>query len=134
MAMDMEQLTKRFVELRDKIKEIEDKCKADVKTLKEYQEKVAGHIHTFLTENKLQNLKTATGTCYVKVRRTASLSDPDAFMTYVVDNQAFDLIDRRANSTAVQEFVKKFKSLPPGVNLNTIEDVGVRRGDLVPKE
>lgn len=129
MADDMELRTAQFIQTRDLIKKIEDETKEKLKPLRQIQELLAGRIQAFMVENSLVNLKTKAGTCYTTTKRTASLSDPDAFMTYVIEHNAFDLLDRRANSTAVQDFVKKFKALPPGCNLNTIETVGVRRGN-----
>jgi hypothetical protein len=48
-------------------------------------------------------------------------------MRYVIANQKFELLDRRANVTAVKEFVKENKEQPPGCNLSAVETVGVRR-------
>jgi hypothetical protein len=55
------------------------------------------------------------------------LADPEAFMKYVIDNQAFDMLDRKANVTAVKEYVQETGALPPGVNLSSIKTIGVRR-------
>lgn len=125
---DMEKRTRQFVEVRDRIKALEDAHKLNIKPLKEIQEVLAGRIQAFMAANNLENLRTKAGTCYTTVRHTASLSDPEAFMTYVKSHNAFDLMDRRANSTAVRDFVKQNKALPPGCNLTAIETVGVRRG------
>lgn len=125
---DMEKRTRQFIEVRDKIKQLDDEHNAKIKPLKEIQEILAGRIQQFMSANNLKNLKTAAGTCYTTTRVTASLADPEAFMKYVIDHAQFDLLDRRANSTAVKDFVKKNKALPPGCSLNTIETVGVRRG------
>ena len=66
----------------------------------------------------------ARSTC--RIKHTASLGDPDAFMDYVMKNGAFELMDRRANSTACREFAEEHGSLPPGVKLNSTRTVGVR--------
>lgn len=124
---DMEKRTAQFIQVRDLIRKLEEEHKAVTKPLKEIQETLAGRIQQFMAANKLENLKTKAGTCYTTTRRTATLADPEAFMKYVIEHSAFDLMDRRANGTAVQDFVKKYNALPPGVNLNSIETVGVRR-------
>lgn len=82
---------------------------------------------TFLEKTGSESVRTAHGTCYASTRHTASVSDADAFMKYVLDHQAFELLDRRANSTAVKDFVKANNSLPPGVNLNAMRTIGVRK-------
>jgi len=44
----------------------------------------------------------------------------------VIANKQFDLLDRRANATACRELAEK-GTLPPGVKLNTIRTIGVRK-------
>lgn len=124
---DMEKRTRQFIEVRDTLKRMDAEHKEKCKPLREIQEVLAGRIQAFMTANGLENLRTNAGTCYTTTRRTASLADPEAFMRYVIEHNAFDLMDRRANSTAVQDFVKKNHALPPGCNLSSIETVGVRR-------
>jgi len=48
-------------------------------------------------------------------------------MKFVVDNNKFELLDRRANATAVKDYVAANNVLPPGCNLSAICTVGVRR-------
>lgn len=125
---DMEKKVAQFVTIRDIIKGIEDKCKDEVADWKRSLEKLRGELQAFMTENNLENLRTGAGTCYTSSKTTASLADPQAFMDYVIEHKAFDLIERRAKADAVKDFVKEHKSLPPGCNLNTIETLNVTRG------
>lgn len=131
---DMEKRTRQFIEVRDKIAEVKDRQAAELKPLLEIQEVLAGRIQAFMQANKLENLKTSAGTCYVSTRYSASLADPEAFMQYVIANSAFDLMDRRANVTAVKDFVSAHKQLPPGCNLSAIETLGVRRPGSAKKD
>jgi hypothetical protein len=124
---DMDKRTQQYIDVRDALKRVDDEYALKRKPLLELQEILAGKIRYFMDANHLKNMKTKHGTCYTSVRRTASLQDPDAFMKYVTENGAFELLDRRANSTAVQEFVKQHNTLPPGCNLSSIQTLGVRR-------
>lgn len=124
---DMAKRTDQFIQVRDTIKRIEAEHVAKLKPLREIQEILAGRIQAFMDANNLENLKTAHGTCYKSTRHTATLADPKAFMDYVISMKQFDLLDRRANATAVKAFVQQHKQLPPGCNLNAIETLGVRR-------
>lgn len=127
MTEDMRKRVLQFIQIRDKLRELEDAHKQKCKPLRDLQELVGARIQQFLSDHKLENLRTEAGTCYISTRHTASLADPEAFMTYVIDNKLYDLLDRRANSTAVKAFVEKHNALPPGCNLNAFETVGVRR-------
>jgi hypothetical protein len=48
-------------------------------------------------------------------------------MDYVTNNGAFDLLDVRANKTAVEGFLDEHQDLPPGVNVRREIAVGFRR-------
>lgn len=124
---DMAKRIAQYIQVRDRIKEIEDETKAKLRPLRDVQEVLSGIIQGFMDTHNLENLKTEHGTCYKSTRHTASLADPEAFMNYVIQNGKFDLLDRRANATAVKDFVAANKALPPGCNLTAIQSLGVRR-------
>lgn len=118
----------QYVAIRDKIRQIKERHEAELKPLLEVQELVGAWLDQFLTNSGSTGVKTAHGTCYKSTRYTASLADADAFMGYVIKTGEFELLDRRANPTAVRDYAKEHDgNLPPGVNLNAISSVGVRR-------
>lgn len=125
--VDIGERVRQYVWLRDQKEKAKKEYLKKVADLDECLEAVAGHLFKFIETHKLENLKTEYGTCYIYSRTTASLQDPEAFMKYVIDNQRWDLMDRRANATACKEFADEHKTLPPGCKLTTLSDVGVRR-------
>jgi hypothetical protein len=127
MTEDIEKRVEQYVAIRDDIRAMEAEHEEKVSKRKEILEKLAGIIHRFMEAHKLENLKTAAGTCYISTRWTASVADADAFMRFVIDNEEFDLLERRASATAVRDYVEKHNHLPMGVNLNALSSVGVRR-------
>ena len=127
MTEDMEKRTEQYIQVRDALARVDAKWEKERKPLLEIQERLSGRIRKFMDDNKLENLKTAHGTCYTSTRFTASLADPDIFMKHVIATGQFDLLDRRANSTAVKDYVNEHNELPPGCNLNAVQTVGVRR-------
>lgn len=128
MVEDAEKRIRQYVQVRDVLKRLDEEHDAKRKPLVELQQILSGKLQEALTANNATSLKTEAGTCYISTRYTTSLADPDAFMKHVIANGDFDLLDRRANATAVKEYVGKNNSLPPGCNLNAIQTVGVRRG------
>ena len=129
MTEDINKRVQQYVQIRDLLKAMDAEHEAKRKPIVELQQILSGRIQQFMVDNKItKGIRTEAGTAYVSTRYTASLADPEAFMKYVIENKDFDLIDRRANATAVKEYVGKHNSLPPGCNLNAIQTVGVRRG------
>ncbi len=118
----------QYVALRDHIKKLDEAHEAAKKPFADALNELNGHLQIFLDESGSDSVKTKWGTCYKSTRYTASLLDAQAFMNYVIQNEKFELLDRKANSTAVRAFVEENGGLPPGCNLSALSTVGVRRG------
>lgn len=124
----IDDMVARFIEIRDVLKALDDAHEAKRKPLLEAKEQISGMLMSFLDENKLDNAKTKHGTVHTTTRSSTSLADAQAFMDFVILNGRWELLDRRANATAVKDYVKENDGqLPPGVNLSAIKTVGVRR-------
>jgi hypothetical protein len=121
------QRVQEYITIRDKLKEIDDEFDAKRKPYVELQNLLTGWLQTFMETAGADNIKTPYGTCYNSTRYTASLADPQVFMDFVENTKQYDLLDRKANVTAVKAYVEEHKTLPPGVNLSAIKTVGVRR-------
>lgn len=117
----------QYIRIRDALKVLEEKYETERAPLVEMQNLLTGWMMEFLDKAGASAVKTKYGTCHTSTRYTASLADPDAFMKFVIANNKFELLDRRANATAVRDYVAENKALPPGTNLNSIRTLGVRR-------
>jgi hypothetical protein len=126
-SIDIATRVDQYVKLRDKIKELDDTHKATMKPMKELLDDLNADLLARLNDAHGNSISTDFGTVYRTEKKTAPLADPEVFMQYVVENEAWDLMDRKANVTAVAEFVEEHKTLPPGCNLNISYVVGVRR-------
>jgi hypothetical protein len=117
----------QYVALRDKIKAQDDAHKVAMKPAKETLEQLNSVLLAHLISLSVNSASTDGGTVYRTEKKSASLADAKAFMDYVIANQAWDLLDRKANTTAVEEFIKGNAAPPPGVNFSSTYVVGVRR-------
>lgn len=122
-----EKWTGFYVKLRDKKKEIEERHKAELAELNDTMTKLSAKMMEMLDKVGAQNIKTSEGTVYASSKYSASLADPKAFMDFVIANNKFDLLDRKANANACRDYVAETGSQPPGVNLTSIRTLGVRR-------
>lgn len=48
-------------------------------------------------------------------------------MEYIIENEAWDLLEKRASKTAVRSFLETHKVLPPGAEITTRIEVNIRR-------
>lgn len=124
----------QFLLLRTAIDEIEEAVKKELKPLRDIKEALAGCFDKFLTATGQQSAVTPAGTVHWNTRYTASLSDPQAFMNFVLEEKRFDLLERRASVAGVEEFIEKEHVVPPGVNLNRIRTIGANKPGEKAKE
>jgi hypothetical protein len=118
----------QLVMIRDEIERVEEEQKKQVAPLKAVRDRIIGELLMFLEQTGQKSAKTAEGTVSIKVTYTAPLTDPDEFMTFVRENDAYELMDRRANATACKEYAEEHDgALPPGVKLNSKRSVGVTK-------
>lgn len=122
-----ERYIEAYVKLRDRISDAAKAFEETMKPDKELMDMLTAWLTNRLEAVGAESVKTKAGTAYTTTRYTASLADPKAFMDFVIANNKFDLMDRKANAPAVRDFVKETGSLPPGANLSAIRQVGVRR-------
>lgn len=125
--LDISKRVDQYVRLRDEIKRLDDEHKERMKGHREVLEKLNNVLLSHLNDINGDSVRTDTGTVYRSAKKSASLADPDAFMRFVIGEQAWDLLDRKANVTAVADFIEENESPPPGVNFSTTFVVGVRR-------
>jgi hypothetical protein len=124
---DINKRVEQYVKLRDMIKAKNDDHKKSMKPLNETLEQLNSVLLAHLNGIGGNSVATDNGTVYRTEKKSASLADAQAFMDYVIANQAFDLLDRKANVLAVEEHIKGNDAPPPGVNFSSTFVVGVRR-------
>lgn len=126
--IDVDKRVGQYVALRDKIKELDDKHKEDMKPYRDMLEQLGNMLLGHLNSTNVESVRAAAGTFFKTTKKTASLEDPEAFMRFVISNQLFDMIDRKANVKAVDDYIQTHKALPPGVKFTERVEVNVRRG------
>lgn len=119
----------KYVQLRDKMKEIQERHKAELAPYKEAMEKLEAFFLNSLTALGSDSMSSHQyGTVYRSVRTSATLADPDAFRRHVIGSEAWDLADIRANAPAVAAFMNEHNGeTPPGVKFSQFTTVGIRR-------
>jgi hypothetical protein len=124
---NFDELVAQYVKLRDSLKAADEAHAEKTKMAKDYRSALEAKLLERLNAVGGDAISTGHGTAYRTTRRSATIKDAEVFRTYVIDQEAFDLVDWKANANAVDDFVKSEGSLPPGVNLTTAYTVGVRR-------
>lgn len=116
-----------YVRLRDQKAELKAQQAEAMKPYDEALAKLEAEALQILSDTGVESMKTSAGTVYKSVATSATVQDKSAFMDYIREHQAFDLLDVRANKTAVQDFVTENQDTPPGVVIRREMKVGFRR-------
>jgi hypothetical protein len=119
---------KEYVRKRDGLARFDDAVREKRKELfLDSMNELTGKILAALDATGQESARTEFGTASVNVRYDASCSDPDAFVEFVRKNDAWELMERRAGSVACRAFLEEHGQLPPGVKINAVRGIGVRR-------
>lgn len=124
---DVAKRVEQYVKLRDHIKKLNDEHKKKMAPFNDTLEQLNACLLSHLNSSNAESMRTEFGAVYKSEKKTASIADAQAFMDFVIANNAWDLLDRKANVTAVEEFMKSKNAPVPGVNFSTTTVAGVRR-------
>ena len=133
MTTTLDDRVKQYLELRRLKKDIETRHKEELAPLKEVMGELEGILQAHLREHKLNSANTSHGTFYQSTRWTASVKDTTAFLEYVVEHQAWDLLERRCNPTAGIDYTTRHGIPPPGVQLSSFTKVHILSPNEKPK-
>jgi len=125
--VNLDALTEKVIRLRDAIKEADRKHKEKIAPAKDKLEAMENTLLAELNKLGINKFGGKHGTVFKSSRSSATIADGSVFRDYVISNGGWDLVDWRANATAIAEHITEHHVPPPGVNFATIVTVNVRR-------
>lgn len=126
--MKLDTLVSGYISLRDAIEADETEFKAKVKPKKEMLEKIEQEFKKHFDATGTDNLTVkGVGTAFKKIVTSVTVGDWDEVWEYIQKNEAWDVLEHRANKTAVLARLKEEGELLPGINMTQVVDVQVRR-------
>lgn len=126
--LDDVSLLKLFIALRDRRAQRKAAYDEDDAGDKGKQNKIEVEFLRRFQERGIDNVAARdVGTAYKSTRASATVGDWDAFLEHVVSNEAWEMLERRVNKTAVEQFKSVDGDLPPGVNWSETQVVNFRR-------
>jgi len=126
-SVDVDGLVALYVELRDKVAELKAKLKEEASPYRKGMDDLEHLLLKHLQDVGAESIKTASGTVYQHVERSATIKDKEAFREFVIANKAFDLLDWRANKVQVFDYMEREAVDVPGLNTSAAMVIGVRR-------
>lgn len=127
-AVPLDKLTRVYMKMRAKIQEIEAEYETKIDALKEQQKEVKNAIKDLMLAQGSKSVRTDYGTVLLTEKTRFYTQDWDSFKTFVVEQDAVDLLERRIHQSNMAKFLEENPSLlPPGLNSDTEFDVSVRK-------
>jgi len=125
----IEQLIDRYIQIRDRKAQLKAKYDGEVEALDEGLKKIENVLLSKLNELGVDSFgKKETGLAFKSTVTSATVADWDSFLGYIKENDAWFMLDHRANKTAVSDFRAANDDIPPGINWREETVVRVRRG------
>lgn len=125
--MKIDSIIERYIKLRDKkavMKAAFDASTADINTAMARCEQV---ILEEINSQGVESVRTEHGTAFKSVSTSVTTADGEMFMQFCIANDRLDLLEKRPNKTAVEEYKAANDDLPPGINYRQAVTLNVRR-------
>src|SRR5262249_46413786 len=102
-----------YLETRNAKAKLESEQKKHVKQYADVLNNIEGNLRQHRKNHGGQSLSSTTGTAYIASKRSAPTHDAAALKTYVIDNEAWDMLDWKATVPAVADFLQENNVPPP---------------------
>lgn len=120
-------LVAKYVQLRDAKKALDDAHKAKVAQLEEGMQRIERYFMQRLDEAGANSVATPNGTFFKSEVVNVKVDDWQLTLDYIRKNDAWHLLNKAVNKTAVTDFVEQNEDLPPGISLRREAVVRVHR-------
>ena len=127
MSVTVDEVVAAYIKLRLKKEQMEAEVKAETKKIVEKMDKFEAWLKEQADAQGVTSFKTKHGTAFLKTTDYANVENWDAALNFILDNQAFDLLNKAVSKVAVRGYIDANKAGPPGVNYGTKIEVEVRK-------
>ena len=123
-----DKLAEIYIKIRDKRAELKEKYEADDVELKNQQDMLAERMLDVCREINADSIKTPAGTIIRKVDTRYWTTDWDSMYQFIVENDAYPLLEKRLHQTNLKQFLDENPNLlPAGLQADSKYTVVVRR-------
>lgn len=127
MSQNTEEIIAKYVSLRDRKAELKKEYDTAAGKLDAAMETIETYLMALMGSLGVESVRTDAGTAYKTTRVKASISDREAARKFILDNEAIDLLEMRASSTAIKQYMQDNGGVPPGFAVLEENTVNIRR-------
>lgn len=127
-AIPLDKLAKVYRKIRDEIAVLTKEYDTKVESLKATQDEIKDAMREQMKALGVTSVNTPQGTVVMSVKTRYSTSDWDSFKTFVIQNDALDLFEKRIAQLNMKQFLEENPGkVPPGLNSQSEYDISVRK-------
>jgi hypothetical protein len=123
-VVPMDKLARIYRKIYGKITELTMEYDSKIATLKEQQEEIKNAMKDQMQALGVQSVKTDEGTVILSQKTRYYTDDWDSFKTFVVENDALDLFEKRIAQKNIAQFLEENPGVVP-MGLNSMSEVSV---------
>lgn len=125
--MQVDQVIDGYLQLREQKETLSRRHKEEMAPFNSQLDKLGAWLQAQLLQQGLQNFKGRSGTAFLQSSTSCRVQDFDAFLAWLIDNEAWEFLEKRASKSVVQDYVEAHQEVPPGLELKTELEVHVRK-------
>jgi hypothetical protein len=128
MQETIDVLVKVYIKLRSAKDDLRRNYDLQDKDLQDQMNMIQSEILDFCRNSGLDSLKTKYGTAMRSVKERYWCTDWDSFRTFVKENDAIELFEKRIHQTNMKQFMETNPELlPPGMNIEREYSITIRK-------
>jgi len=129
MAHDVNEIVTKYIALRDKKSALKKEFDDKVAKLDTAMETMEVYLAQLMTSLGVDSISADAGTAYTSVRTKVKILDREKARLFVLKTKNLDLLELRASSTGVTQYMQEFGKLPDGFDALVESTVNIRRSN-----
>jgi hypothetical protein len=127
MSVTVDKVIAKYMRLRERKAAIEAEVKEQLEAVKADMLKLEAWLKQKLDEDGLTSFKTDHGTAFLTTTDFANVEDWDATLKFIIEHEAYDMLQRRVSKDAVRAYIDDTKEVPAGIKYGTKLDINIRK-------
>ena len=127
--MQTDQVIAGVIKYRDKIDAMKKRHKEELAPLNISMEKLEAFLHLTLQKAGVNSMAAkGVGTAFIQKVVGVTVEDWDATLAWIRQQDSWEFLEHRVSKSVVQDYMESTGEVPPGVRVNSEDEVRVRRG------
>lgn len=109
---DLEELSRRYIALRDRKDEIQQRHKKELKPYNDAMAKLDAFFLEVLMSSGLQSMSTESATIFRGTHTSVTVAEWDKTLPFIIENERWELLNKAVNKTIVNEMLEEGEEVP----------------------